>query len=167
MMDTQHAPAAKTLARDWRLRRDQQRRLVLTDAAGKEHVGVEPLRCFPISRAEQWISICDPEGHELLCIEEPDALTADLRQMLEEELARREFVPEVTRILRISDDSEYAEWEIETDRGPTLIRFNTEDAVRRLNETRVLIIDASGIRFLISDTRTLDRTSRRLLDRYI
>ena len=56
-MDTQHASPVKTLARDWRLHRDLRRRLVLVDAAGKEHVGVEPLRCFPISRAEQWISI--------------------------------------------------------------------------------------------------------------
>jgi hypothetical protein len=166
-MNTRHAPTATTPARDWRLHRDPQRRLVLVDAAGKEHVGVEPLRCFPISRAEQWISICDGEGHELLCVEEPDALPADVRQLLEEELARHEFVPEVTRILRISDDSEFAEWEIETDRGPTLIHFNTEDAVRRLDETRVLIVDASGIRFLISDIQALDRASRRLLDRYI
>ena len=166
-MGTLATTTIKTPGRDWRLYRDPQRRLVLVDAKGKEHVGVEPLRCFPISRAEQWISICDPEGHELLCVEEPETLSAEMRQLLEEELSRREFVPEVTRILRISDDSEYAEWEIETDRGPTLIHFNTEDAVRRLDETRVLIIDASGIRFLISDTNALDRASRRLLDRYV
>ena len=166
-MATQQAATTKTPARDWRLYRDPQRRLVLVDAKGKEHAGVEPLRCFPISRAEQWISICNREGRELLCVEEPESLPADVRQLLEEELARHEFVPEVTRILRIDDDSEYAEWEIETDRGPTLIHFNTEDAVRRLDETRVLIIDASGIRFIIPDTTALDRTSRRLLDRYV
>ncbi len=166
-MSAQHAFPVKPTPRDWRLYRDPRGRLVLVDAKGKEHAGVEPLRCFPISRAEQWISICDGEGHELLCVEEPDGLPADVRQMLEEELSRHEFVPEITRILRISDDSEYAEWEVETDRGPTLIHFNTEDAVRRLDDTRVLIVDASGIRFIIPSITALDRGSRRWLDRYV
>ena len=33
--------------------------------------------------------------------------------------------------------------------------------------SRVLIVDSHGIRYLIPDYRTLDATSRRLLERYI
>ena len=33
--------------------------------------------------------------------------------------------------------------------------------------SRALVIDAHGIRYLIPDTRTLDATSRRLLERYL
>jgi hypothetical protein len=150
----------------WSLYRDPRRRLVLVRTEGEE-VAVQPVRCFPISCAEQWISICDLNGHELLCVQDPAALKAEVRNLLEEELARHEFVPIVERILRISDDSECAEWDVQTDRGPTTFHIDSDDAVRRLEGQRVMIIDSCGTRYLIENTRALDRASNWLLDRYI
>ena len=153
--------------RAFTLHRDACERLVLVDAEGRQHAGVEPVRCFPISCAEQWIAICDAQGHELACVEDLGAVPPETRRMLEEELARNEFVPVVQRILSISDDSEYSEWQIETDRGRTSFHINGEDAVRRLDARRVMIVDAGGIRYLIPDAAALDSPSRRLLDRYV
>ena len=149
------------------LYRDPRRRLVLVNADGQHHAGVQPVRCFPISCAEQWISICDADGHELLCVQDPAALPAEVRDMLEDELARHEFVPIVERIVNISDDTEYAEWEVETDRGPTTFRIDSDDAVRRLEGQRVMIVDACGTRYLITNAGALDRASHWLLDRYM
>jgi hypothetical protein len=154
-------------ARAFTLHRDARERLVLVDAEGREHAGVEPVRCFPISSAEQWIAICDAQGYELACVDDLGAVSPETRRMLEEELARNEFVPVVRRILSISDDSEYSEWQIETDRGRTCFRINGEDAVRRLDGQRVMIVDSGGIRYLIPDAAALDTASRRLLDRYV
>jgi hypothetical protein len=149
------------------LRYDAWGRLVLTDAAGRVPVGIEPVRAFPITDPRHGLALCDAEGHELLWIDDLDALPAPLRQFLEDDLARREFVPVVRRIVAISAPVEPSEWEVDTDRGRTRFVVDSEDDVRRLSDHRALIVDAHGIRYLIPDTRALDGTSRRLLERYL
>ena len=142
-------------------------RLVLTEADGREHVGVEPVRAFPISDPRHGLALCDPDGHELLWVDDLDALPAPLRQFLEDDLARREFVPVVRRIVAVSAPVEPSEWEVETDRGRTRFVLNSEDDVRRLSDHRALIVDAHGIRYLIPDLRALDAASRHALERYL
>ncbi|HEV3259380.1 MAG TPA: DUF1854 domain-containing protein [Gemmataceae bacterium] len=148
------------------LHHDAWGRLVLTDAAGRQHVGVEPVRSFPISDPGGRISVCDADGHELVWVEQLDDLPALVRWLLQEHLARREFLPVLRRILRITT-MEPVEWEVETDRGRTRFLLNSEDDVRRLDDHRALIIDAHGIRYFIPDTRALDAPSRRMLERYL
>lgn len=149
------------------LSHDAWGRLVLTDGQGRTHVGVELLRAFPLSDPRYGIAVCDSGGHEILWIGELNKLSPELARQIEEELARREFVPIIRRILRVSAPVEPSEWEIETDRGRTRFLLNNEDDVHRLDEHRALLTDAHGIRYLIPDTRRLDTTSRRLLERYL
>src|SRR3954452_16485606 len=80
-------------------------RLVLTDAEGRRHVGVEPVRAFPISDPDRWVSLCDAEGSEVACVAALAGLAPNVRRILEEELARREFVPIVRKIVRVSGDA--------------------------------------------------------------
>jgi hypothetical protein len=141
--------------------------LVFTDADGRQHVGVELVRAFPISDPRHGIAVCDPKGRELLWLEDLDGLPAALVEKIEAALARIEFVPVIQRILRVSAPVEPSEWEVETDRGRTSFVLNSEDDVHELDEHRALITDAHGIRYLISDIGQLDATSRRLLERYL
>ena len=142
-------------------------RLVLVDAQGQRHVGVEPVRAFPISNPENWISLCDAEGRELAAVENLDQLALPERQVLEQELSRREFMPRIERIVRVSTLSEPSEWDVETDRGVTTFTLNSEDDVRRIGPHQALVIDAHGIRYLVADTRRLDTASRRVLERFL
>jgi hypothetical protein len=149
------------------LRHDAWGRLVLIDAAGHEHVGAAPIRAFPISDPSHGIAVCDTDGRELVWVERLEDLPPAVRHVLEADLARREFVPVVRRILRVSAPVEPSEWEVETDRGRTTFVLPGEDNVYRLDDRRALLIDAHGIRYLIADTHALDATSRRLLERYL
>ncbi|MGD0654527.1 MAG: DUF1854 domain-containing protein [Thermoguttaceae bacterium] len=159
-------PAEQLAARGFQLHRDAFERLVLTDADGRILVGVEPVRAFPISSPQEWLSIVDAEGREVLCIREFGDLQSEVRSILEEELSRREFVPIIQRITGVMDDVDPSEWHVETDRGPTSFLLDSEDDVRRLGPYKALFIDTHGIRYLIPDTRVLDYASRRILDRY-
>jgi hypothetical protein len=153
---------------DFTLERDDRGRLVLRCGDGRRIVGVEPARAFPISGPDGFVSICDPEGHELLYIEDVAVLPTELRGVLDEELAHREFVPIVQRIERVSADTDPSEWQIVTDRGPvTFLMEDSDNDVRRLGPHRILLVDSHGIRYLIPDTRRLDAASRRILDRYL
>ena len=149
------------------LHRDGWGRLVLTDADGKEHVGVEPIRSFPISDPDRGISLCDAKGRELMWVDCLAQLPEPLRLHLQEDLASREFVPILQRILKVSAPIEPADWEVETDRGRTSFRVNNEDDVRRLANHRAMITDANGLRYLIPDTRVLDAITARVLERYL
>jgi hypothetical protein len=159
-------PAEQLAARGFQLHRDAFERLLLTDADGRKLVGVEPIRAFPISAPQEWLSIIDAEGHEVLCIREIDKLPSDVRKILDEELARREFVPIIQRITSMTADVDPSQWHVETDHGSTSFLLDSEDDVRRLGPYKALFIDTHGIRYLIPDTRTLDYASRRILDRY-
>src|SRR5262249_33759950 len=112
------------------------------------------------------LSLCDAEGHELVWVETLAELPPHLRRLIEDELARREFVPVIRRIVAVSSPVDPSEWEVQTERGRTYFVLNSEDAVHRLDEHRALLTDSHGIRYLIPDTRALDATSRRLLERY-
>ena len=42
-----------------------------------------------------------------------------------------------------------------------------EEDIRRLSHSQLMIADTHGIQFLIRDIGTLDRNSRKLLDRFL
>ena len=142
-------------------------RLVLETAEGTRHVGVEPVHAFPISEPGRWIALCDTDGREIVCLESLDVLTREARALVEGELARREFMPVVGKIVRVSGESTPSQWDVETDRGSTRFTLDSEDDVRRVGTHRVLITDARKLRYHVPDTRTLDAQSRRLLERFL
>jgi hypothetical protein len=149
------------------LSHDAHGRLVLIDDQGRRFVGVEPVRPFPITHPTRWISFCDAEGHEILTIESLDDLAPALRQLLEEELSLREFIPVIKRIVRVSADSFPSDWDVTTDRGPTRFTVDAEEDIRRLGPSRVMITDARRLRYQIPDVSALDAQSRRMLERFL
>lgn len=148
------------------LRYDAFGRLVLTDPDGAEHVGVTPVRAFPFTADAEWISFCDERGHEVFCLASLCELRPSARAALEADLARREFIPAIERILHISRGAEPTLWRVVTDRGETTFKLPTEDHIRRMGDG-ALITDAHGIRYRIVETRSLDAESQRLLKRYL
>ncbi|MES2089958.1 MAG: DUF1854 domain-containing protein [Pseudomonadota bacterium] len=152
---------------DYRLERNAFGRLVLTDAAGERHEGVVPVRAFPMAAPLEGVSLVSTEGHELAWIEHLDQLPAELRALLDEELASREFEPEITRIKAVSTFSTPSLWEVETDRGNTTFVLKGEEDIRRLAGPALLISSGHGVQFLIRDRMALDRNSRRILERFL
>ncbi len=150
------------------LERDAWGQIVLVWPDGRRQVGVEVARAFPISAPGEYVSICDAEGHEIICVEDPSTLPPNVLAMVEDELARREFVPVVVRIEQVYADSDPSQWTIVTDRGrTTFLMDDSDNDVRRLGPHRIMLVDSHGIRYLIPDTRRLDAGSRRILDRYL
>lgn len=146
---------------------DPRGQLVLTDAQGERHVGVEAVRAFPISDPGRGISICEAGGREIVWIDDLESVPPPTRQVLEEALAHRQFLPRVLRIIEISGSAEPTEWEVETDRGRTRFTLQDDEDVRPLADHRALITDGHGMRYLVPDIRALDAVSRRFLERYL
>ncbi|MGE5469882.1 MAG: DUF1854 domain-containing protein [Bacteroidota bacterium] len=152
---------------DFTLARDAYGQLVLTDRHGETHGGVVPVRAFPIASPDEGIALVNGEGHEVGWVDRLTDLPPAFGQLLEEELASREFVPEIERIVDVSSFACPSTWQVATNRGNAALVLKGEEDIRRLSQTRLLIADSNGIQFLIRDTATLDRHSRKLLDRFL
>jgi hypothetical protein len=141
--------------------------LVLTLPSGEQHRGVVPVRGFPFSAPGTCISFCDDHGHEVFFLSDLAQLSVPVRQLLEADLARREFIPVIRSIDSVSAGAEPTDWHVLTDRGETRFVLNNEDNIRRMGQHGALITDSHGIRFQIEDARALDAHSRRILRRYL
>lgn len=150
------------------LQRDGHGRLVLTLADGSEHAGVQPVRAFPIGAPDEGISLLGQDGHERLWVDRLTDLPAGVRALVEEELAVREFSPEITRIVSVSSFSTPSTWQVVTDRGDTQFTLKAEEDIRRLaGRTRLMVASAEGVQYRIANTGALDRHSLRLLERFL
>jgi hypothetical protein len=149
------------------LSHDAWGRLVFTDPHGEQHVGVEPVRAFPLSEPGRWISLCNSEGREVHFIDDLADLPASVRTILTDELAAREFVPVIERIVRTSGGVYPIHWDVETDRGSTRVELDADDDLRRIGPHRILVTDARKSRFVVRDVRALDAHSRRILERHV
>ena len=78
-----HDPSiADYLALDFELNRNNFGQLVLTTNDEQVHIGVVPVRAFPIEAPDEGISLVSSDGHELVWIERLTMLPPRLRSLL-------------------------------------------------------------------------------------
>jgi hypothetical protein len=154
------------MSKPHQLERDALGRLVFIDTNGTRHLGVHPVRAFPITAPGAGIGIMDQAGKELYWYPDVAAIPEAELGLIEEELAAREFMPVIEKITAVSTYATPSIWDIETDRGPTRIRLKGEEDIRRIAGNTLLIADSNGMQFLIKDATQLDKLSKKLLDRF-
>ena len=151
----------------FQLARDAYGRLVLTSENGERHEGVTPVRAFPIAAPDEGISLISAEGHEVAWADRVADLPPAARALVEDELASREFVPEIDRIIAVSSFACPSTWQVSTSRGACELLLKGEEDIRRLAGRALLIASGQGLNFLIRDAGALDRSSRKLLERFL
>jgi Domain of unknown function (DUF1854) len=149
------------------LQRNAHGLLVLTLADGTSHEGVLPVRAFPLSDADGEFSFVGSDGKERLWVQEPSSLPPEVLALVREELAQRTFMPEILALKEVSTFNTPSTWTVDTDRGPHELVLNAEEDIRRLPDGRLLITDMHGISHIITQPATLDRRSRKLLQRFL
>ena len=155
------------LAAAFTLARNPFGELVLTTADGTVHTDVAPVRAFPIQAPDDGIALVANDGREVAWIDRLDTLPTLQRSLIEEELAGREFMPEIQVIHSVTSFATPCTWQVDTDRGPTHFVLRGEEDIRRIGQTTLLISDNHGIHFLIRDHHALDKSSRKILDRFL
>ena len=152
---------------DFQLSRNRYGQLVFTGADGELHEGVVPVRAFPITAPDDGLALVSSDGRELAWLDSLADLPAAMRALVAEELGSREFMPEIRRLRQVSSFATPSTWEVETDRGATSFVLKGEEDIRRVGMDTLLIADSHGIHFLLRDVQTLDKGSRKLLDRFL
>ena len=162
-------PALRTLDGHWtfKLDRDAWNQLRLTDAQGTCYGQVLVVPMYPVAAPKEWVSILSKEGEELVCLKNLDSISSSDRELLEEELSFREFVPQILKVHWVSGTQEPCEWDVQTNHGRTRFVLNAEEDVRRVSAWTVHFIDANGCRFRVDDIRKLDSRSRGYVEWYV
>ncbi len=150
-----------------RLGRDAFGRLVFTDETGAVHVGVVPVQAFPVDAPGENVSLVGADGHELVFIAQLSGVDPDTRALVQEEIAQRDFLPVIQRLVGVSTFATPSSWQVQTDRGLSTFVLKGEEDIRRLRNGGLLITDSHGLTYRVMDMRTLDRHSRKLLDRFL
>ena len=144
-------------------RKNEWGQLVLVMPDGAEHPGIDPVRCFPLTDPDHVIALLDPEGKEVICLPSLEVLNPESREFIRRELAERDFVPVIQKIMTTSAPYPPCIWNVETDRGKTSFHLESEDDIRSLDKSGIVIADSNGIRYKILDISKLDSTSRRIV----
>jgi hypothetical protein len=149
------------------LSRDSFGKLNLIDANGVLHENVSPVRAFPIQAPEEGLSLVNTDGKEVAWLDRISDLSPQVADIVREELAGREFMPEIKRIVDVGSYACPSTWTVDTDRGETSFVLRGEEDIRRIGSLSLLVSDSHGIHFLIRDQFTLDKHSKKILDRFL
>jgi hypothetical protein len=95
-------------------------------------------------------------------------LSDETREILMEQLELRYFTPVIEKIYSIKDEFGYAYFHVMTDKGECKFAINMgSNAVTKLSDTRLIILDVDENRFEIRDVDKLTQKERRMLDLFL
>jgi hypothetical protein len=151
----------------FQLARDSFGALTLTTDDGVVHQGVSPVRAFPIQSPDHGISLVLHDGQEVAWVDDIADLPPAIRALVRDELEGREFMPEVLHIASVSSFATPCTWYVRTDRGDTEFVLKDEGDIRRIGDASLLVADNHGIHFLVRNMFTIDKHSRKILDRFL
>lgn len=132
------------------------------------------LRAFPITNPDEFLSVREPNsrqmgrGKEIGMIRRMSDFDEETCRLFLEELDRRYFSPQLTKIHSIKDKFGYLYWEAETTAGhATFIMRNPFSNIRVLEDDRIIIQDMDGNIFEIPDPNKLDSASYKKIEIYL
>lgn len=125
-------------------------------------------RTLPLSDPDRYIGLRDGEDKEIGMLRSLNGLDSQSRQVIEEELARRYFLPKVLRVARVQDQFGVVVWDVETDYGHRRYTVrNMRDNTVQLADGRVLMTDTDGNRFEFPDIERLDPRSLEVISKVV
>jgi hypothetical protein len=137
---------------------------------GEFYKRVKIIRLFPFSDADRYLSVRDQgnSDKEIGIIEDLSEMKEDTQKLIKEQLDLCYFTPEINKILDIKDEYGYAYFHVMTDKGECKFAINMgSNAVTKLSDTRLIIMDVDENRFEIKDVDKLTKKERRMLDLFL
>lgn len=136
---------------------------------GEKYGRVKVVRLFPFSDENRFLSIREYDsGKEIGIIEDLDNMTDASKDVILKQLKLTYFTPQITKIFKIKDEYGYAYFHVMTDKGECRFAINMgANAVIKLSDTRLIIMDVDENRFEIKDVDSLSQKERRMLDLFL
>lgn len=141
---------------------------------GEDLGRVAVLKLFPLSMDKKMLSVrsenyerADNES-EIGIIEDLERFNLQQQEIVLHELAKRYFMPAITKVTDVSEEFGHTMWKVETTAGKT--EFTVDDMssnVINLGNNRIMLIDVFSNRFLIEDVSKLEDKALKILEIWI
>ena len=137
---------------------------------GTTYERVKVVRLFPFTDADKYISIREntPKAKEIGIMENLADFDEETQEIIREQLRLNYFTPVIQKIMSIKDEYGYAYFHVLTDKGECKFAINmASNAVTKLSDSRLIIMDLDENRFEIRDVNALTQKERRKLDLFL
>jgi len=135
---------------------------------------VVPVRAFPVTEPESFISIREPDtkdvgkGAEIGLIESLADFDEETATLIRKELGKRYFTPEIQKIYSIKEQFGYLYFDVLTSAGKSsFVMNNPSSNIRVLEDKRSLIYDIDGNCFEIPEISKMDKASFKKIEIYL
>ncbi|MBP7149519.1 MAG: DUF1854 domain-containing protein [Acidobacteria bacterium] len=139
---------------------------------GGEHHGVYALRCFPVRRQREYISLrsgsAASSDREIGLIRSLDEWPREIQSLIQDSLRRRYYVQTIRSLQSVQLANNHLNFRVETDLGPQrfTLRWQTE-RVQDYGARGKMLLDSDENRFLIPDLDALTPHEQRVFRRYV
>ena len=125
----------------------------------------EVRRAFPLSKPSEFLSIQESGGKEVGVLKSLDELDNESRKLVEHELDRRYFTPEILQLRALKQEGGMWTFDVVTSRGATqfFVR-NWRDSSHEVSPGRFVIQSVDGQRFEVPNFDALDTRSQTLIE---
>lgn len=143
--------------------------LRLTIEGSCSYLKVRPVRAFPLTELDEFIGLMDTvSGKEIGLLRNLRDLDHQTRQLIEEELNKRYFIPKIYRIYQAKKEFGTVYWDVDTDRGRRqFVMRGIRDSIHEIEPDRYLVNDIDGNRFEVPQLSKLDNRSQQAWERLI
>lgn len=141
---------------------------VTVDGCDYGHVNI--IRTFPLSDADKFLSVRNPDGkqEEIGMIEDIHDFDADTQELLEKQLKLRYYMPKITSVISVKEEYGHTYWTVITDKGRTKFASSSGAAGSVIHHgDGVIIMDSNENRYLIEDLSRLSAKEMKKLDLYL
>ncbi len=135
---------------------------------------VVPVRAFPVTEPDCFISIREPDtkdvgkGAEIGLIEKLSDFDKETVSIIKKELDKRYFTPEILKIYNIKEQFGYLYFDVLTTAGKSsFVMNNPSSNIRVLEDKRSLIYDIDGNCFEIPEISKMDKASFKKIEIYL
>lgn len=149
-------------------------KLIKEDGEVEVFERIVPVRAFPLSDPDEFICIKEPEskekgkGAEIGFIRRLSDFDEATVALLSEELSKRYFIPEISKIYSLKEKFGYCYFEAETSAGRvSFVMNNPMSNIRILEDSSVLMTDIDGNCFSIHDPLKIDKASYKKIEIYL
>lgn len=143
--------------------------LILTVKDDRSYLKVRAVRAFPLSELNEFIGLLDAiSGHEIGMLRHLRDLDGRARQLIQQEIDKRYFIPKIVHIIEAKKEFGAIYWDIQTDRGGRqFVMRGLRDSVHEIEPGRYLVNDVDGNRFEVPQITDLDSRSQAIWDRIV
>ena len=135
---------------------------------------VLPVRAFPITEPDEFISVREPDtrekgrGAEIGMIRKMSDFDERTQELLLSELDRRYFIPVIKKINKVQEKFGYLYFDVETVAGKvSFVMNNPYSNFRTFEDGRMFLYDIDGNCFEITDPNKLDKASLKRIEIYL